>query len=156
MHSPNRLAIVLAAALLAAPAAAQDLIIYPAQGQSQAQQDRDRSECHSWAVQQSGFDPSRPQAAQTAPATGPDGSMVRGAARGAAVGAVGGAIAGSAGTGAAAGAAMGGLIGGMRRADQSRQAQADAQQQSAAAAQGRSAYNRAMAACLQARGYTVN
>ena len=29
-----------------------DMFIYPAKGQSQAQQDKDRYECHSWAVQQ--------------------------------------------------------------------------------------------------------
>src|SRR6266446_9028403 len=38
-----------------------DIYIYPAKGQSQAQQDKDRYECHSWAVQQTGFDPSKPQ-----------------------------------------------------------------------------------------------
>ena len=29
---------------------AQDLFIYPAEGQSEEQQSRDRFECHSWAV----------------------------------------------------------------------------------------------------------
>src|SRR5216683_7193283 len=49
--------------LLTGPAFAQgsDIYIYPAKGQSQAQQDKDRYECHSWAVQQTGFDPSNPQ-----------------------------------------------------------------------------------------------
>ncbi|NMG49067.1 hypothetical protein GO613_13245 [Azoarcus communis] len=36
-----------------------DVIAYPAAGQSDEQQGRDRYECHSWAVQQSGFDPAR-------------------------------------------------------------------------------------------------
>ena len=40
---------------------AQELYIYPSKGQSQAQQDKDRYECHTWAVQQTGFDPSKPQ-----------------------------------------------------------------------------------------------
>ncbi|WP_201768384.1 hypothetical protein [Stutzerimonas azotifigens] len=34
-----------------------EVIAYPAQGQSVEQQGRDRYECHSWAVGQSGFDP---------------------------------------------------------------------------------------------------
>jgi hypothetical protein len=35
---------------------------YPAQGQSAERQDRDHYECNDWAVQQSGFDPSLPDA----------------------------------------------------------------------------------------------
>jgi hypothetical protein len=108
--------------LLADSSRAQDIYIYPAKGQSQEQQGRDRYECHSWAVRQTGFDPSRPQTAASdtthaMPNQPPpsQGHVVRGAARGAALGAVGGAITGDAGTGAAAGAAMGGLAGGMRR-----------------------------------------
>jgi hypothetical protein len=34
-----------------------ELLIYPAAGQSPQQLDRDRYECHRWAVQQTGFDP---------------------------------------------------------------------------------------------------
>lgn len=37
-----------------------DLFIYPKNGQSEEQQSRDRYECHSWAVTQSGFDPTQP------------------------------------------------------------------------------------------------
>lgn len=36
------------------------LFIYPAQGQTSEQQATDRYECHSWASDQSGFDPTRP------------------------------------------------------------------------------------------------
>jgi Glycine zipper len=149
--------------LLTGSSRAQDIYAYPAKGQSQSQQDRDRYECHSWAVKQTGFDPSKAQAAASdthAPSNQPpppQGHVVRGAARGAALGAVGGAITGNAGTGAAAGAAMGGLAGGMRRRDQRLQQN---QQQQAAAANSqqsqRNAYHRAMAACLTGRGYTVN
>lgn len=165
---------LLIATLVAAPAAAKDLFIYPAQGQSQEQLDRDRFECHSWAVKETGFDPSNPQTAQAPAATppppqqeAPQGGLLRGAARGAAVGAVGGAIGGNTGKGAAIGAATGGLIGSMRRGDQQarqqqqqknyqqQQAQAQAQQQQAAAAQ-RNDYNRALTACMTARGYTIN
>jgi hypothetical protein len=37
--------------------ASYEVIAYPARGQSTEQQARDRYECHSWAVGQSGFDP---------------------------------------------------------------------------------------------------
>ncbi len=161
-------------ALLVPVAGAQDVFMYPARGQSQQQQDRDRYECHSWAVGQTGFDPSRATAAPAAPAVppppaqeAPQGGLLRGGARGAAIGAVGGAIGGDAGKGAAIGAATGAMIGGIRRRDQmqrqaqqqsayqQQQAAAQANQGSANAAQ-RNNYNRAMAACLQGRGYTVN
>jgi YmgG-like glycine-zipper protein len=136
------------------PALGADLYIYPHKGQSAEKQSRDRYECHTWAVQQTGVDPTRVQA--SAPASPPpSGGVFRGAARGAAVGAVGGAIAGDAGKGAAIGAASGGLIGGMKQRQQVRgqqQAQANqaSQQQSAMAA-----YDRALSACLSGRGYTV-
>ncbi len=147
-------AIAMLGVLAGAEANAQStgLYVYPAQGQSQAQQDKDKYECHAWAVNQSGFDPSKPQTTSTAAPRSPQGHVVRGAARGAALGAVGGAIAGNAGTGAAAGAAMGGLAGGFRQRDARRQQQASTQ---SAASSGQDAYNRALAACLQGRGYTV-
>jgi hypothetical protein len=149
--------------LLTGTAFAQDIFIYPAKGQSQAQQDKDRYECHSWAVQQTEFDPSNPQThaagnSDTSQAYKPSQPHVlKGAARGAALGAVGGAITGNAGKGAGAGAAMGGVAGGFRRRDerldQSSQGAADTK---TAASSQRTAYNRAMAACLHGRGYTVN
>jgi opacity protein-like surface antigen len=40
--------------------ATQDTYAYPKSGQSEAQQSTDRYECHSWAAQQSGFDPTQP------------------------------------------------------------------------------------------------
>ena len=55
--------VVLPVLLLAGSSHAQDIYIYPAKGQSHEQQDRDRYECHSWAVKQTGFDPSKAQAA---------------------------------------------------------------------------------------------
>jgi len=51
--------------LPASEATRYDVIAYPAKGQSAEQQSRDRYECHSWAVSQSGFDPA---SARTAPA----------------------------------------------------------------------------------------
>ena len=168
----QRTSVILALAIVACPilflagsSHAQDIYAYPAKGQSQAQQDRDRYECHSWAVKQTGFDPSKVQAgASDTPASKqpppPQGHVVRGAGRGAALGAVGGAITGNAGKGAAAGAAMGGLAGGFRRRDQrlqqSRQQQANAQSAATSQQKQGAAYHRAMAACLTGRGYTVN
>jgi len=153
---------LLVSALDTSSALGSDVIIYPAKGQSPEQQNRDRYDCHTWAVQQTGFDPTKPQTAQPAappPQQAPQGGVVRGAARGAAVGAVGGAIAGDAGKGAAVGAATGGMIGGMKKRDQQAQAaqaqsQAAAQQQ-AALSQQQAGYNRALGACLEGRGYTV-
>jgi OmpA family protein len=137
-----------------------DMFIYPGKGQDQAQQDKDRYECHSWAVQQTGFDPTRPQSANAQPASQSRSSspppVLQGAARGAALGAVGGAITGNAGKGAAAGAAMGGMVGGFRRRDEKIR-EADRRADAAAkSSPGRDAYMRAMSACLQGRGYTVN
>lgn len=137
------------------------MFIYPAKGQSQEKQDKDRYECHTWAVKQTGFDPSNPQASvSNAPKPQhyqpSQPHVLKGAARGTALGAVGGAITGNAGKGAAAGAAMGGLAGGFKRRDE-RISQAQHQQVSAQSAQQnqRGAYQRAMAACLEGRGYTV-
>jgi hypothetical protein len=40
----------------------QRVFVYPAHGQSPEQTERDRYECHVWAVQQTGVDPSRADA----------------------------------------------------------------------------------------------
>lgn len=151
-------AAVLAVAL-ESPAAAQQLIVYPSQGQTAEQQAQDQSECRAWAVQQTGFDPAYPPPPPVTGTSQQGGEVLRGAARGAVLGVTIGAIAGDAGEGAAAGAAGGALIGGFRRRDQRRadeqmqaQAQAQHQQQIAANTQ---AFNRAIAVCLQGRGYTV-
>jgi len=37
-----------------------EIFVYPKNGQSEEQQATDRYECHSWAVQKTGFDPTRP------------------------------------------------------------------------------------------------
>jgi Family of unknown function (DUF6515) len=44
----------------AAPSGEEQLYIYPKNGQTQAQQAQDRYECHSWASDQTGFDPTQP------------------------------------------------------------------------------------------------
>jgi hypothetical protein len=122
------MALLFGAMALVSSASAQSpqLYLYPQKNQTSAQQDQDRYQCHSWAVQQTGYDPSRaypsnPNQLDPQPYQPTDRHVLRGAGRGAALGAVGGAIAGDAGKGAAAGAAMGGLAGGFRRRDERRQ-----------------------------------
>lgn len=44
----------------APPTTAEQLFIYPRQGQNDKQQAKDRYECHSWAVSQVGYDPTQP------------------------------------------------------------------------------------------------
>lgn len=138
--------IVASALLVGAALAAADVHVYPAKGQTKEQQAKDRYECQNWAREQTGFDPNA--TAQGAPAQRPGGA-VRGGARGAAVGAVGGAIGGNAGKGAAIGAGVGATAGAVHR----RRANHHAQQQYAA---NRSSYDRAFAACMKGRGYSVN
>src|SRR5262245_27979687 len=134
--------------------------IYPSRGQSPQQEQFDRGQCYTWAVQQSGFDPANPVVATPPPPapTPPQGGLLRGAAGGAALGAIGGAIGGNAGEGAAIGAGVGGLFGLMRRAQwaEEQQQQSYVSQQQSAMAQGHAAYNRAFSTCMTGRGYTVS
>jgi len=136
-------------------AAAQELFIFPQQGQDQAQQDADRGACHVWAVNQSGFDPTtaatRPPPSQEAAR----GGVVRGGALGAAGGAAIGAIGGNAGRGAAMGAVGGGLIGGVRRNNQQQSQQADQRNWQSQQDAAHASYRRALTACLEGKGYTV-
>ena len=152
------------AVLFVGAAVAQDFFIYPNKGQSQDQLERDKFECYSWAKQNTGFDPMEtPRASAPPPQKEAQvGGVGRGALRGGALGVATGAIVGGksgAKKGLAAGAVGGGLVGGMRRSDQKRreqQAQEQwAQQQAAEYTQKRNSYNRAFAACLEGRGYTV-
>jgi uncharacterized protein YcfJ len=140
---------------------AQNLIIYPKEGQSQEQMEKDKYACYTWAKDQTGFDPMASAQAVSQPSQQPppQGGAVKGAARGALVGVAVGAIAGDAGKGAAIGATAGGIGGRMRQNDQKhQQAQANAQQAQAqqnAYNQNMGNYNRAYGACLEAKGYTV-
>jgi YMGG-like Gly-zipper len=148
---------------ITSPVVSNELVIFPAQQQSDAQMEKDKYECYQWAKQQSGFDPMAPPKSSTASPPAQEaqkGGVVKGAARGALVGVTVGAITNnSKGRSAAAGAAAGGLIGGMRRQDQARQqnqaAQQREQQENADYAQQRTGYNRAYSACLEGKGYTV-
>ncbi|MBV8135284.1 MAG: hypothetical protein JO121_06530 [Deltaproteobacteria bacterium] len=141
---------------------AADFFVYPRQGQSVEQQERDTWECRAWATNTTGFDPAaRPRAVTPPPIQqAPRGGALTGAAGGAGLGAGLGAITGgNAGRGAAIGAVGGGLLGAMRRNDQVRQndfANQQWQQQNVAHHEAnRSAWTRAVAACLSGRGYTV-
>lgn len=137
------------------------LYVYPANGQSPEQLEKDRYECHTWAVQQTGVDPSRPDARPyervvIAPVPG----------SGTVTGAVGGAIVGSLLTGPRAsgfGALLGGVTGAIIGSSVDQQAQAQAQQAQGQIAQQQAmdqansqTYRRAIGACLTARGYSVN
>ena len=149
-------AVILATMAWSGPAAADDLYVYPSDGQSKEQQDADEFQCYKWARDETGFDPMEtPTATEPPPRQEPRrGGIGRGAVRGAAIGAV---VDGS--DGAKKGAVAGGAIGGMRRADQRRRQEAAQQQweqeQVAQYQENRNRYNRAYAACLEARGYTV-
>jgi hypothetical protein len=145
------------------PVLAQDLIVFPAKGQSQKQLERDKFECYSWAKGQTGFDPMETPIATTPPPPQNQGSTgksaVRGAAGGALVGLAAGSFSGNAGRGAAIGAASGGTLGAMRSRSQRRQSeqaqQQWADQQAGQYMQKRDTYNRANSACLEGKGYTV-
>jgi hypothetical protein len=142
--------------------------VYPAQGQSPEQTDRDKYECHMWAVQQTGVDPSRPGASTyervvVQPAPVPGSGTVAGAIGGAILGSI---IAGprAAGAGFILGGATGAVVGSAAEASANANANAQAQQaqeqvNAEAAAQARAradSYRRAISTCLQGRGYTVS
>jgi hypothetical protein len=144
-----------------------NVYFYPAQSQSAQQQDRDKYECNAWAVQQSGFDPSAPNAPphlRTAVVAGPPPGS--GVAAGALTGAVLGAAVSrpwEAGQGALVGALAGAAIGGIAESAAENQAHQQASAASASASNAQAAhieqkarnYRRAMGACLEARGYNV-
>jgi hypothetical protein len=133
---------------------AQDVFIYPGKGQSAEQQDKDEYECYSWAKANTGYDPATPAATAAAPepAAKQTGGVARGAVGGAAIGAIAGDSSEAAGRGAAAGAVFGGIK--QRRANQ-QSAEQQQQQQSSQSTAEHDNYNRAYAACLEGRGYTV-
>jgi hypothetical protein len=152
---------------VAPPPPPAPVYVYPAQGQSPEQTDRDKYECHVWAVQQTGVDPSRPGASSyervvVQPAPAPGSGTVAGAIGGAILGSI---IAGprAAGAGLILGGATGAVIGSAAEANATANAEAQAQQSQAqvnadaAQAHARAdSYRRAVGACLQGRGYTVS
>ncbi len=131
--------------------------VFPANGQTQDQQDKDESDCYTWAVQQSGYDPINPTTVQAQQVQGgSDGSAVRGSAKGALTGAAIGAIAGDAGKGAAIGAVGGAVLGHRRgrmvHAAEQGQSNEAAAQQNASLVDG---FKKAFSVCLEGKGYTV-
>jgi hypothetical protein len=139
----------------AAAALAQKPVAYPARGQNASQQAKDDGQCYSWAKGSTGIDPAvlaaNPPAQETGPAVG-GGERLSGAGRGALGGAAIGAIAGDTGKGAGAGAVVGTMAGG-RRARQNQEAR-NTQSQTAHQQQ-LATFNRAYAACMSGRGYSV-
>jgi hypothetical protein len=140
-----------ASAQQASSTAAPPVAIYPGKGQTPDQQKTDQAECNSWAVSNSGYDPAHPPVAAVAhpaPVTG-SGARLRGAAAGAAVGAIGGNDVGNA-------AAKGAVAGGVVRRNKNRAAAAGANEAAAQQQQaGMAAYQNAIRACMEGRGYTV-
>ncbi|HLW23201.1 MAG TPA: hypothetical protein VKT22_02435 [Steroidobacteraceae bacterium] len=139
----------------------QRIFVYPNNGQSAEQTDRDRYECHEWAVSQTGVDPSRDanpyERVVVQPGTPPGANT----AAGAVVGGVLGSIIGGPrnwGAGLALGAATGAIVGSAADANAQAQAHMTAEQIAQAQSQGRArldTYRRAFGACMQGRGYTV-
>ena len=130
------------------------MMVYPAKGQSAEQQQKDEFECHQWAVQQTGYDPTQAQQAPQQQTT-KSGGAVRGAVGGALLGAGIGAIAGDAGKGAAIGAGAGAVGGGIRQRRQRQQQQAANQQAQDQHQNQIDNYNKAKGVCLEGKGYTV-
>lgn len=140
---------------------------YPTQGQTDAQQDRDRYECYNWAVKQTGFDPGRrslppQQRVAVVPSRAPGTTTVAGAVTGAIIGA---AVSGPGhtGSGLIVGAAAGGLLGSAAEASQEQEAERlerriesrDSRRGEARYQREAAEYRRAMSACLEGRGYSV-
>jgi hypothetical protein len=127
-HLMLALTTILSIAVWVSAGGAQGPVIYPAKGQSSEQQLKDKGECHVWAVQQSGFDPAKTQPSASPPAAPPTGERARGPA---------------------------GKKQEQAQQQAQKQQQAQTQQQQQATAQAQSNYNKAVAACLEGRGYTV-
>ena len=144
------------------PEQVAEVVAYPAHGQSEPQLDRDRYECHNWAVKQTGFDPSIPgvpphQRVRVIRGPPPGAAVAGGAITGAVLGA---AVSnpGDAGAGALIGAVAGAAIGAAteasraattERVEEREAARSPGQEQKAGA------YRRAITACLEGRGYSV-
>ncbi len=153
-----RIAVGLISLSTALVVTAQQPYVYPAKGQSQQQQNADTGECQQWAKQTTGVDPmqvAQQMSNQAPPPQSQQGDGARSVARGAVVGGVLGGIGGRGGEGAAVGA----VVGVARHRSRQRDAQNDyAQQQQSNQQQASSmlsAFNRAYAACMSGRGYSI-
>lgn len=142
------------------------VFMYPRQGQPPMQQDRDRYECHIWAMGQTNFDPSLPPLpvrrhvrVEPVPPVGYDTFSL--GFTGALLGAILGGYHHS-GEGALIGGAIGamtGVVSDSARAQAARRIEADREreyQEQDGRMEGKaSAYRRALGACLEGRGYSV-
>lgn len=135
-----------------------NLYIFPSDGQTKEQQEKDEFDCYKWAVEQSGVDPMNPPKVEAEQVQkGPDGAAVRGSAKGAAVGAAIGAAGGDAGKGAKVGATTG-AIGG-RAGTNAKKAEQQKQNNASAKAQEEELMNnfkKAFSVCLEGKGYKVS
>jgi len=137
-------------------------VIFPAKGQTPAQQKLDETAAYEWATQQTGWDPyaeyaklvEQGYAAEEA-ADATRGGAVKGAAGGALLGVAIGAIAGDAGKGAAIGAVAGGLTGGARSKREKKAASGSADKAVAAYQQQFAVWDRNFMAAMEGKGYTV-
>jgi len=148
--------VLLCGICLSGTSVAQELMVFPNEDQSKEQQQQDEFTCYNWAKDETDFDPMAvPTATEPPPQQeAQKGGIGRGAVRGAAIGGI---IGGS--DDAKTGAAVGAAAGGMRRNDQKRKEQAAQQQweqeQQQIYADKRNRYNRAYAACMEGKDYTV-
>ncbi len=160
MQKKQKKTIILACIFIVVALIAVDVqsqpIVYPAKGQSEAQQSKDKGECHQWAVKNTGVDPAQIVAdTNSGEAYQRQHSAISGGARGALGGLVIGAIAGDAGKGAAIGAGSGAVIGGLRgRGDLEKQQQA-VNHTHAVQQEQLQKFDRGYTACLTGRGYTI-
>ncbi|HVK54249.1 MAG TPA: glycine zipper domain-containing protein [Burkholderiales bacterium] len=154
LENRSNWAVVLAILSVIAGHAQAQSIAYPAKGQSSQRQQKDDGECYGWAKRNTGIDPAA-VAAEPPPPAGPavgGGERAAGAMRGALGGAAIGAIAGDAGKGAGVGAVAGTMAGGARARQRQQEQQSSAQAQKQGAVD---TFNRAYAACMEGRGYTI-
>lgn len=140
----------------AAMALADDAFVYPKNDQTMEQQQKDKSECYTWAKRETGFDPQEAPRTETPPpsqSSGADGSVVRGAARGALLARL------LTTTPVRARPQEPPLVA-MRRRDRQRQEQQNyaqwEHQEAAKYAEKRNRYDRAYKVCLEARDYSVS
>lgn len=144
-----------------------EVYAYPRNGQTAGDQKRDRYECYSWSVKQTGFDPATLPAGdarlvRVEPAASPNRDAtvlgVTGALIGAAVSRPSHALGGAA-IGAVVGAAAGSASDANREATAERierSENAGQRAQYAQLSQRAADYRRAMGACLEGRGYSVH
>ena len=133
-----------------------DVIVLPAQNQTNTQMEADKHSCYGWAKGETGFDPMKAPTTKTAspPQTKKSGGILAGGVGGALLGGI---VGGS--SGAKKGAAAGGLVGGVSQSSANKTSTQNTenwkQQEANNYANNRNKYNRAYSACLEGKGYTV-